>query len=164
MLTAMFCATTVLLASMTAATVPAGRLASTYDEAACANDSTPPAAPLDQVDCSIAPPPAVIDCSEWQELQLIGTCDDMPRSAGAPTVARAQNGGAPSRTCDGIHCGDRSSPLRPAAPGGDEGRPLAVGTMRLSRFASVTALWVPDDGPLYSVSGRRIERPPRNFR
>src|SRR5258706_11993657 len=87
MLASMVWATTVLFASLSAASVPAGRLASTYDDAACADGADAELAlpTLDQAaetDCrppAPVPPPAVIDCNDEREVgflaEMIGSCD-----------------------------------------------------------------------------------------
>jgi hypothetical protein len=178
MLTAMVWATTVLFASLSAATVPPSRLASTYDEAACAEGAAETElAPttLDMVtareesDCrppTPVPPPAVIDCNDEREVgflaEMIGSCD-MPKAPGTQAALRAQNGPPPNRFCDGIHCTDQSSPLRPASRMSDEDHPLAGTTLVLPRFDEVTALATRDTPQPILLLARRIERPPRNF-
>ena len=99
------------------------KVASTYDEAACADAARPDDVNTDDTNCSEPPPaavPAVLDCNDarvslWLG-EMIGSCD-MPRPqppTGGPAAVRAA-GPNGDRLCSDGHCGLEAAPLR-AAP------------------------------------------------
>ena len=162
-----------LFASLSAA-IPGtsgGRLASTYDDAACAAAEwslTPE--PL-ETDCRApAPvpptaPPAVIDCNVQNDssflAEMIGSCD-MPRSSStAPALVRAPSAPAPLRFCDGINCVNDSSPLRPASRADHRDQPLASAHLTLAHRGEFSRLTLASQAAPPSRHAPRIERPPR---
>ncbi|HZS37073.1 MAG TPA: hypothetical protein VFF06_09610 [Polyangia bacterium] len=182
----MFLATAVVLTAVTTATPPA-RLASTYDQAACAddegaapdallingeriealinNDASP--ADAEAINCSEPPAaPAVIDCNDERAsrfvAEMIGSCDmpKPPAPTGGPAVVHAP-AGAPVRICDGIHCSHDSSPIRAAARAPDDGSPLQASAFSLAIVFAASPLDARAQLKLQSIDGPRVERPPR---
>ncbi len=191
----MFLATAIVLTSVTAATAPAPSttmLASTYEQAACADDATNEDAlsiinkdlinknkDLEQnaapepgavSDCSEPPAmPAVLDCNDERMSrfvgEMIGSCD-MPKLSplGAPQAVRAPGGSVPgARLCDGVHCSRDSFPIRAAARAPDEGRPLAASRFALALHFVSSPLCARAELRLQSITGPRLERPPRSL-
>jgi hypothetical protein len=159
-----------LLLMTVAATTPSPGDArfSSYEDAAC-NDSTDKA-PADEVasptevDCSLPPVPAVIDCNDERTsvwvADMIGSCD-MPRPSlpGASSIRSGQPG-AP-RYCDGLRCTHDPMPLRAAARAVDDGASLVFTVDTLPLFLHASPL---DEGAQRcppSRVGPRLERPPR---
>jgi hypothetical protein len=170
----MFLATAVVLTAV--ATVNPPPLASTYDQAACADDDAgallindaDAERPAEVADCSEPPAaPAVIDCNDERAsrfvAEMIGSCD-MPKPSaptGGPAVVHAPNG-APVRICDGIHCSHDSTPIRAAARAPDDGSPLRASSFALSIVFTASPLSARAPFALQSIDGSRLERPPRH--
>ncbi len=171
----MLWAGSLVLAAVTSA-LPAPSLlpmASTYDEAACADaldDVAKPAQPLlEGVACSEppAPAPALIDCndpgmSQWVG-EMIGSCDmpkPTPPGVGQP-VLRAAHDGVPARMCDGFRCSHDSSPMRSAARPISDGSLIALQQLDLSIV--LTSSLLPGSRDLRPAQALlpRVERPPR---
>jgi len=155
----MLWAPSLLIASLSVASP--GRLASTYDDAACAA--------VEETDCRLpAPPPtappAVIDCNVQNEssfmAEMIGSCD-MPRPAGVPALARANAPVAPLRWCDGINCTHDASPLRTASRADHRDQPLGSAHLALGHWDEFSRLTPTGELAPPSRSAPRIERPPR---
>jgi hypothetical protein len=163
----------VLAAATPAVTPGAGPVASTYDEAACAEGAEPAAvrAAAQRSDdeappnCSEPPPPitAVIDCNDLRASlwvgAMIGSCD-MPRPAG-PTLAATVKAGSGARMCSGDHCGFDQIPLRPAQRGDDGTAPLALSAQATPHLLVATPLDHEVSLAYSQAHERRLERPPR---
>jgi hypothetical protein len=146
----------------TVISTPAAPVASTYDEAACAEAEK---VHDEDVNCSEPEPvPAVLDCNDarvslWLG-DMIGFCDmPKPQIPGAIAVVRAPN--PELRQCRDGHCGFDAVPLHATARPLDEVPPIA-GTSALAPpifHATSSSL-----RPLlrHSQHGAdRLERPPR---
>jgi hypothetical protein len=156
----------VVLATMASALPQpnAAKVASTYDEAACAEAELRPIADDDgEINCSQPPPtvPAALDCNDARVIvwlgEMIGSCD-MPLSKSGTALRAASS---EQRLCRDGHCGVESVPIHTAA------RPLDHLTPILARAATL-----PLDFNSQSVDPRltlvasqhgadRLERPPR---
>jgi hypothetical protein len=150
------------------------QVASTYDEAACADgDKARPSDAMmdDGSNCSEAPPapvPAVLDCNDarvslWLG-EMIGSCD-MPRPqppTGGPASLHAGTPSGEPRLCNDGHCGVDATPIRPAVRLFDDLTP-ALSNLNAA-IPAFLACSVVDDLTLgcSQLCGRRLERPPRS--
>jgi hypothetical protein len=145
-----------------------GKVASTYDEAACSDTEIARVEPrADETDCSEAPPPVptVIDCNDaraslWMA-EMIGSCD-MPRASG-PTLPPTLNavGRGAARVCTGERCGYEQLPLRAPLRNLDDGSPTVPSAIAFPFHAAIARL----DDPLVrrtsQIEESGLERPPR---
>jgi hypothetical protein len=172
----MFWTATALLVGVTSA-LPQVRgpavLASTYDEAACADtaeegERTPEEGGLN--DCSDRPvsvaagAPAVIDCNDarmsvWVA-EMIGSCD-MPRGGDRIVAIQPVEGRSQNRLCDGLHCSREAPPLRAASRDDGGGTPCLFVRRSMHPDLQATPLTPDDEVSPAEVPSRRLERPPR---
>jgi hypothetical protein len=169
---------TLVLASLTAViSPPAGPVASTYDEAACAEAAREPqrAHPVavadgaEEQNCSEPPAsavPAVIDCNDQRASlwvgDMIGSCD-MPRPSLPSPIMVVVRPAGPSgrRICDGFRCAYDAHPLRPASRASDEGARLTLGAARFVHYLVASPLVEVAQTVPKEARGDRLERPPR---
>jgi hypothetical protein len=150
----------VLASAISAASaLPTAKVASTYDEATCAEGEK--ARDDSEANCSEPEPvPAVLDCNDarislWLG-EMIGSCD-MPRSSPSLRPARSEE-----RLCRDGHCGVDSIPIR-AAVRSLEKLPVLANTA-ITPFHTISS---PHPSELMlrasQRGGGRLERPPRRF-
>jgi hypothetical protein len=148
----------VLATALSAASaLPTAKVASTYDEAACAESEK--ARDDSEINCSEPEPvPAVLDCNDarislWLG-EMIGSCD-MPRSSPSLRPARGEE-----RICRDGHCGVDSVPIR-AAVRTLERLPMLANTA-ITPFHAISSPHGPELMLRASQRGaERLERPPR---
>ena len=143
---------------------PPSKMASTYDEAACAEAQAEHVEEA-EINCSEAPPatPAVLDCNDarvsvWLG-EMIGSCE-MPRPLPGTTVKAPA--GNDARLCRDGHCGVDSQPLRAAARFNDDSIPVLGTAANASLFHEATPLSAEAVQRLAHPDGKRLERPPRS--
>jgi hypothetical protein len=141
-------------------------VASTYDEAACAEAQAEGDVADNEVNCSEPPAlPAVLDCNDARASlwlgEMIGSCE---QTRPLPGTAMKAAGGGETRQCrDGRRCGVDSAPLRAAARFFDDSIPALprAGNAFLSHDS--TPLPVEAARRLARLDGKRLERPPRSL-
>jgi hypothetical protein len=163
-----------VLASLTVViSPPPAPVASTYDEAACAEAARVEPRALhddDGVDCSnpedLVSAPAVVDCNDQRASrwvgEMIGSCD-MPRPLGPSALLVVRAPGAPGapRICDGIRCVSDSSPLRPASRAPDPNPYALAGSLQLQLHLVCSPLVEESLLRPCQAARDRLERPPR---
>lgn len=146
-------------------------LASTYDEAACADEALgePPPPPESCEGALPLPPvPAIIDCNDPGMSpfvgEMIGSCD-MPRAAvPSPSLATVKGArGSTSRLCDGVHCTRDSQPIRAGGRPLDDFGAVLLDPSGMRPLLGASPYCESAQNELASVAPSRLERPPRIF-
>jgi hypothetical protein len=153
-------------------TGPAGKVASTYDEAACAEEKAARETEgriintADEPNCSEAPPavPAVLDCNDarvslWLG-EMIGACD-MPKTQLPGLLPAMRAAGNEARVCEGGRCGVDSIPIRPVQRGFDDLTPMLTATIQSRIQLHATPFELLLTLHLSQHDRDRLERPPR---
>ena len=170
----MLWASTLLLVTVASANVPApGPIESTYDEAACAltdkdAGTGAPALAEDGGRCTEPQPaatPTVIDCNDpdfsvWVG-DMIGSCDMPGPSNPAPVPAVRARDDGPLHVCDGLFCGDDTSPMRAAAPSVGDGQPFVLPRLPIHHLLESAPLSVRGEPMPEELTRPRLDRPPR---
>jgi hypothetical protein len=152
--------------------LPTGKVASTYDEAACAEEKA--AREIEgriintdnEPNCSEVVPavPAVLDCNDarvslWLG-EMMGSCD-MPKTQLPGLLPVMRGGNNDPRVCEGGRCGVDSIPIRPAQRSFDDLTPI-LAAVHANRIQWLVTPFEPSLTLHSSQHDRaRLERPPR---
>jgi hypothetical protein len=151
-------------------------LASTYDEAACADlldEASHPSEDAEFNDCAERAPsvpfaravpavPAVIDCNDARMTvwvgEMIGSCD-MPK--GDRTILQRAGSRSQDRLCEGFQCAREAPPLRAASREDGGSGPGLVTCLPMLPDPQMAPLASGGPKSPEEVPSPRLERPPR---